>query len=225
MKPKYSIQETGPRIEKFLRMVIDDAGFDLDFTLEAGDQNESDFETPDLVVKFSGEDVDLILSNRAELLLALEHVSQEALRMHSDDHSRIAFDANDYRALRIEELRMTASVAADRVKSSGQPFRFAPMNSRERRIIHIALRNETELRSESSGSGPYRGVVVYPAGMPSLPEAPPPPFRPSRFGRPPEPAGDRDGNRGGKRFGDRGRGGHGRGGGGGDRRGPRPPRH
>ena len=222
MKPKYSIQETGPRIEKFLRMVIDDAGFDLDFTLEAGDQGEAEFETPDLIVKFSGEDVDLILSNRAELLLALEHVSQEALRMHSDDHSRIAFDANDYRALRIEELRMTASVAADRVKSSGQPFRFAPMNSRERRIIHIALRNETELRSESSGAGPYRGVVVYPAGMPSLPEAPPPPFRPSRFGRPPEPAGDRDGNRGGRRFGDRGRGGGGRGG---DRRGPRPPRH
>ena len=222
MKPKYSIQETGPRIEKFLRMVIDDAGFDLDFTLEAGDQNDAEFETPDLIVKFSGEDVDLILSNRAELLLALEHVSQEALRMHSDDHSRIAFDANDYRALRIEELRMTASVAAERVKSSGQPFRFAPMNSRERRIIHIALRNETELRSESSGTGPYRGVVVYPAGMPSLPEAPPPPFRPSRFGRPPEPAGDRDANRGGKRFGDRGRGGHGRGG---DRRGPRPPRH
>ena len=66
---------------------------------------------------------------------------------------------------------------------------------RERRIIHIALRNETELRSESSGSGPYRGVIVYPAGMPSLPEAPPPPIRPSRFGRPPEPPGDRDRDR------------------------------
>jgi spoIIIJ-associated protein len=206
LKPKYSIQETGPRIEEFLRQVIANAHLDLTFSLEAGDQSNADFETPDLVVKFHGDDVDLILSNRAELLLALEHVSQEALRMHSDDHSRIAFDANDYRALRIEELRMTAQVAADKVKSSGQPFRFNPMNSRERRIIHIALRNETELRSESSGTGPYRGVIVYPAGMPSLPEAPPPPPRPSRFGRPPEPPGsDRDRDRGGR--GDRGRGG------------------
>jgi spoIIIJ-associated protein len=219
LKPKYSIHETGPRIEQFLRQVIANARLSLEFTLEAGDQSNPDFESPDLVVKFRGEDVDLILSNRAELLLALEHVSQEALRMHSDDHSRIAFDANDYRALRIEELRMTAQVAAEKVKATGQPFRFNPMNSRERRIIHIALRNETELRSESSGSGPYRGVIVYPAGMPSLPEAPPPPFRPSRFGRPPEPgnAGDR-----------RGRPEHGRGGGrgdrGGDRRGPRPRR-
>ncbi len=219
MKPKYSIHETGPRIEQFLRQVIANAGFELSFTLEAGDQSNPEFETPDLVVKFTGEDVDLILSNRAELLLALEHVSQEALRMHSDDHSRIAFDANDYRALRIEELRMTAQAAAEKVKSGGQPFRFAPMNSRERRIIHIALRNETELRSESSGSGPYRGVIVYPAGMPSLPEAPPPAFRPSRFGRPPEPPGSGDRERGG-RFDRRG----GPGGRGGNRGGPRRPR-
>ena len=219
MKPKYSIDETGPRIESFLRQIIANAGFELDFNVEAGEQSNSEFETPDLVVKFAGEDVDLILSNRAELLLALEHICQEALRMHSDDHSRIAFDANDYRALRIEELRMTAQVAAEKVKSSGQPFRFAPMNSRERRILHIALRNETELRSESSGTGPFRGVVVYPAGMPSLPEVTQPAFRPSRFGRPPEPA-DRERDHG-RRFGDRGRGGgHGRG----DRRGPRPPR-
>ena len=52
------------------------------------------------------------------------------------------------------------------------PFRFNPMNSRERRVIHLALRGETTLRSESSGSGPQRQVVVYPAGMASLPELP-----------------------------------------------------
>ncbi len=205
MKPKYSIHETGPRIEQFLSQVISNAGLALTFTIEVGDQSNPEFENPDLVVKFHGEDVDLILSNRAELLLALEHVSQEALRMHSDDHSRVAFDANDYRALRMEELRMSAQVAAEKVKSSGQPFRFNPMNSRERRIIHISLRNETDLRSESSGSGPFRGVIVYPAGMPSLPEAPPPPMRPSRFGRPPEAPSDGNDRRG--RFGDRGRGG------------------
>ena len=220
MNPKYSIHETGPRIEKFLRQVIANAGFSLDFTLETGDQSNPDFENPDLVVKFKGNDVDLILGNRAELLLALEHISQEALRMHSDDHSRISFDANDYRALRIEELRMSAQVAAEKVKQSGQPFRFNPMNSRERRILHIALRNETDLRSESSGSGPYRGVIVYPAGMASLPELPPPAFRPREFSR--GPGGPpRSGDRG-SRSGPGGRGGSGNGRG--DRRGSRPRR-
>ena len=110
LNPKYSIDETGPRIEQFLRQIIDDGGFDLDFTLEPGEQSAIPISrTPDLVVKFKGDDVELLLANRAELLLALELVTQEMLRMHSDDHSRISFDANDYRALRIEELRVSAA--------------------------------------------------------------------------------------------------------------------
>jgi spoIIIJ-associated protein len=220
---RFTVDETGPLIEKFLDQILDDAEFDLDFDIEAGDQSHPDFENPDIVVKFTGDDVDLLLANRAELLLALELVTQEVLRLHSDDHSRISFDANDYRALRIEELRISAAAAAEKVKHTGTPFRFNPMNSRERRVIHIALRNETELRSESAGTGAYRHVVIYPAGMPSLPDPPPPP--PDRYRRddrrPPGDRGDRGGDRrgGGRPFGDRGRD-RGRGG----NRGPRRPR-
>src|SRR5579864_2196939 len=116
----------------------------MDYEMADGQPAADDFETPDVVVKFSGEDVDLLLGNRAELLLALEHLTMEALRMPSEDHSRVSFDANDYRLLRIEELRLSAMAAAERVKSTGQPFRFNPMNSRERRVIHLALRHETE---------------------------------------------------------------------------------
>ena len=195
MNPKYSVHETGPRIEQFLRQIIGDGKFDLDFAIESGDHTHPDFETPDIIVKFTGRDVDLLLGNRAEFLLALELVTQEMLRLHSDDHSRISFDANDYRALRIEELRVSASAAAEKVKHTGEPFRFNPMNSRERRVLHIALRNETDLRSESAGAGPWRHVVIYPAGMASLPDPPPPP--PERFRRPDDrPArGDARGNR------------------------------
>ena len=133
------------------------------------DPADDDFETPDVGVKFTGPDVDLLLANRAELLLALEHVTMEALRMPSDDHSRISFDANDYRLLRIEELRLSAMAAADKVKRTGVPFRFNPMNSRERRVIHLALRNETAVRSESLGSGPAarRGGLPGRHGQPA----------------------------------------------------------
>jgi spoIIIJ-associated protein len=199
LNPKYSVHETGPRIEQFLRQIIAGGKFDLDFAIEAGDHSHPDFENPDIIVKFKGRDVELLLANRAELLLALELVTQEALRLHSDDHSRISFDANDYRALRIEELRLSAMAAAEKVKHTGAPFRFNPLNSRERRVIHIALRNEHELRSESAGTGPFRHVVIYPAGMASLPDLPPPPpqerYRerssPERGGRPPGRDGDR----------------------------------
>ena len=169
---KYSTASIGSRIDGFLRTTLHSAGLRVQFEIADVQSGDDDFETPDVVVKFSGPDVDIVLGNRAELLLALEHVTMEMLRMPSEDHSRISFDANDYRLLRIEELRLSASAAAEKVKRTGVPFRFNPMNSRERRVIHLALRGETAVRSESIGSGPARQVVVYPAGMASLPEPP-----------------------------------------------------
>lgn len=178
---KYSVASIGPKIDGFLQPTLRNGGFQVKYEIADVETSGDEFETPDVVVRFSGQDVDLLLGNRAELLLALEHVTMEVLDMPSEDHSRISFDANDYRLLRIEELRMSAQTAADRVKRTGQPFRFNPMNSRERRVIHLALRGEPEVRSESLGSGPQRQVVVYPAGMASLPE-PPRDFAPQRRG-------------------------------------------
>lgn len=183
---KYSVASIGSKIDGFLRPVLQNGGFQVRYEVVDGESTDEDFETPDVVVKFSGQDVDLLLANRAELLLALEHVTMEMMRMPSEDHSRISFDANDYRLLRIEELRLSAVTAAEKVKRTGVPFRFNPMNSRERRVIHLALRNESTIRSESAGSGPQRQVVVYPAGMASLPE-PPRSAEPPRRG-----GGDRD---------------------------------
>ena len=180
---KYAVASTGPRIDQFLRPLLRQAGFHLDFEIAEGESVNPDFENPEVVVRFAGRDVDVLLANKAELLLALEYITMEALRMPSEDHSRLSFDAQDYRALRIEELRLSAVAAADKVKRTGVPFKFNPMNSRERRVIHLALRNENEVRSESTGHGGYRQVVIYPAGMASLPEAPPPPHYQSA-GRP-----------------------------------------
>jgi len=176
---KYTVGTTGPKIDAFLRAIAKNAGFQLQWVIQAAEAVHPDFENPDVVVKFSGRDVELVLANKAELLLALEQLTMEMLRMTQDEHSMLQFDANDYRALRIEELRLSALTAADKVKKSHLPFHFSPMNSRERRIIHLALRNEPAVRSESAGMGPNRQVVVYPAGMPSAP-SPSGGFRPPR---------------------------------------------
>jgi spoIIIJ-associated protein len=177
---KYSAGSVGLRVDGFLNDVLGQAGLQLEYDISDGKPAPDDFETPDVVVRFTGADVDTLLANRAELLLALEHLTMEVLRVPSEDHSRVCFDANEYRALRIEELRMSAAAAADKVKRTGVPFRFNPMNSRERRVIHLALRNEHEVRSESAGAGPGRQVVVYPAGMASLPDLPPEAAPPAR---------------------------------------------
>ena len=186
---KYTVASTGSRIEEFLDIALDDMDMDVEYEVLEGVHTHPDLEDPDVVVKFSGPEVDLLLANKAEVLLALEFLTMEAMRMPPEDHSRLCFDANDYRLMRIEELRLSAATAAERVKKTRQPFHFNPMSSRERRIIHLCLRNETDIRSESTGTGPFRQVVVLPVGMP-LPE----PIRPPR----PAPAGrdDRGGPRG-----------------------------
>ena len=198
---KYSVAAIGIKIDGFLQTTLDNGGFKVTYDIQDQQLSGEEFETPDVLVKFSGPDVDLLLSNRAELLLALEHVTMEHLRVPSEDHSRISFDANDYRLLRIEELRLSAMTVAETVKRTNTPFRFNPMNSRERRVLHLALRGETTLRSESSGSGPGRHVVVYPAGMASLPEVPyiPPPRSPSGPPRRDDRGPRRDGPRGPRR--------------------------
>lgn len=208
---RYTIDSLQPKLDQFLQPLIQHAGFDLEYRLGTPENRHPEVENPEVTVRFSGEDVELLLANRAELLLALEHLAMEALRLPPEDHSLISFDANDYRLLRVEELRMSALAAAEKVKRTRVPFHFNPMTSRERRVIHLALRDEKELRSESIGLGPARAVVVIPADMPT-PPAPPVPARGHHFGGRP------DGHRAGPPRDSR------RGNGRGDRHGNRPPR-
>lgn len=212
---KYTVDSLRPKLEEFLTPLLKHAGFDLAYELHASENPHPEVENPEVTVKFFGPDVDLLLSNRGELLLALEHLSTEAMRVPAEDHSLISFDANDYRLLRIEELRMSALAAAEKVKRTHTPFHFNPMTSRERRVIHLALRDEKDLRSESLGVGPARAVVIVPADMPT-PPAPPQPARPYRGGNGSR-EGFRDRPQGRGNGGDRPR----RGGGGGRGRGPR----
>ncbi|HYM12195.1 MAG TPA: R3H domain-containing nucleic acid-binding protein [Bryobacterales bacterium] len=159
----WTAEEVGPKVEQFLRPLLKQTGLALDFRVGNGSGMDPAFETPDVIVDFSGHDLDVLLANKGELLLALEHVTLEALRARPEEHSRLMFDANDYRMLRVEELRLSAETAAERVKRTGIPFKFSPMNSRERRIIHLALRGDAAVRTESEGLAPRRQVVVYPA--------------------------------------------------------------
>ncbi len=218
---KYTVEEHGPRIRQFLEPVLAAAHLEMKFEVVPGRTLHPEIEDPQLMVQFSGQDVDLLLANKAELMLALEHLTLEILHVPSDEHALICFDANDYRVMRIEELRMTAQTAAERVIKTGDHFQFNPMTSRERRIIHLALRGETRVKSESFGTGPVRQVVIYRADMPAPTNIVLKPVaRPRRDDDPRDRDRDRGDRRGGDRGGrDRDRRGPG---GSGPRRGPRP---
>ncbi len=147
-------------VDEFLDAVLESAGLDLDYEIREGGGDSAELITPDLTVDFSGDDLPVLLERRGELLLALEHLTLEALKISHEDRYRLIFDANDYRIMRIDELRMSAVAAAEKVVRTGRPFHFQPMTSRERRILHLALRGNTEVATTSEGMAPRRHTVI-----------------------------------------------------------------
>jgi spoIIIJ-associated protein len=151
------------RINEFLQSVVTNGGLHLKYRIVIDPPAQSDWEKPEIFVDFSGPDSTLLLDRGAELLRALELLAFEILRLPHGDHEKISFDCKNQRSIRMQELRMAATVAAEKVRQTGTPFHFAPMSSRERRILHLALRDQTDLRTESDGEGFNRCVILYPA--------------------------------------------------------------
>lgn len=119
--------------------------------------------TPEISVELSGPDTPLLLARNGELLHAIEHIAAKILRFEQEEHDRISFDADNFKVLRQRELEMMAEVAIEKVRTTGRPHAFPPMNSRERRLLHLALK-PSGLLTASSNDGPRRFVVLYPEG-------------------------------------------------------------
>jgi spoIIIJ-associated protein len=152
------------QIGEFLQAVIAHGGFRVKYriTVDPPIAEQREWERPEILVEFAGPDSALLLERGGELLRALELLASEVLHLQGNEHEKIWFDCRNFRALRIEELQLAARAAAEKVRRTGAPYRFAPMSSRERRIVHLALREEKDLRTESDGEGGRRSVVVYP---------------------------------------------------------------
>lgn len=164
---KLDVEGAQAELDRFLALLLKQARFSLRYEFRrhaAGDAaGLLEGETPPAItVVFKGEDEDLLLAHHADLMHSIEYVAQRWLHLEPENASLVRFDCADYRATRLEELRLTAKVAAQRVRETRQPFRFHPMNSRERRAVHLALSGEPGVRTESDGFGPRRCVVIHP---------------------------------------------------------------
>src|ERR1700687_1006784 len=155
---------TTTELRRCIDTLLRNAHFELSYEIRTtGPAAKSELENPEILVIFRGRDQDLLLERNAELLKALEHVALRWLWLDPQFYGCIRFDAGGYRAIRIEELKLSACVAADRVRETHSPFRFNAMAARERRILHLVLKEEPGVRTSSEGAGEERQVVVYPA--------------------------------------------------------------
>ena len=171
--------QSANQLNTFLGPLVRHAGLKLKYriTVDPPMADDRDWERPEILVEFAGPDSGLLLARGAELLRALELLAMEMLHLPGNEHEKINFDCMGHRKTRLEELRMSARVAAERVRQSGSPYHFAPMSSRERRILHLALRDEHDLRTESDGEGLQRSVILYPKDYKAAAAAPRSGFR------------------------------------------------
>lgn len=153
-------------IQSLVEQIIRRGGFQLSCTIRKGQPAEPSVEGPDCVVELSGPDAELLLQKGGALLDALEYLVLKAVRLEEEFFARITFDCQDWRWLRAQELRLAARMAAERVAETGDPFAMNPMPARERRIVHLALRDLPGVRTLSEGVGPQRKVVIHPASAP-----------------------------------------------------------
>lgn len=112
---------------------------------------------------FSGRDENLLLQRNAGLLYALDYLINRMFFGRLSKDKKITADVADYRLLRQEELRLMALKASEKVMAYGQPVDLQPMPPNERRIIHLALKDQPKVRTISEGVGPGRKVIILPA--------------------------------------------------------------
>src|SRR3984957_5313756 len=154
------------KIAAFLKTLTTTGGLRLKYriTAGAGARDPDGLEAREIYVEMSGPDAVLLTQRGGELLRALEHIAAKIVRLEAEEHDIVSFDANNFKALRARELKLAAETAAERVRGTSQPYSFAPMSSRERRMLHLAFRDYADLETESSGEGLRRFEVVYPKG-------------------------------------------------------------
>jgi spoIIIJ-associated protein len=109
------------------------------------------------------EAMGLLIGRRGETLRSLQFMVNLLVSRKVQKWPQVVVDVGNYRQRRQESLESLARRMAERVRQSGRPLMLEPMGAYERRIVHLALRDDPTVYTESTGEGDNRKVVIYPA--------------------------------------------------------------
>jgi len=104
----------------------------------------------------------LLIGKRGKTLNSLQYLVNKLLQKEAGENISVVVDTEGYRSKREVSLTELAQQLGDKVKKSHRPLTTGPMNSQDRRIIHLALKEDQEVRTKSKGEGNLRRVVIYP---------------------------------------------------------------
>ena len=145
---------------EILTQLLGHMGLSVSVSVETGDTSKLDVRGDEQ----SKEALGALIGRKGERLSALQHLVNLMLSRKLGAWTRVLVDVEDYRGRRERQLREIATRAAEKVKESGKMLQLEPMPALERRWIHLALRGDADVSTQSIGEEPNRRIVVLPRG-------------------------------------------------------------
>jgi len=119
-------------------------------------------EVSPLVLNVVGDDLGALIGRRGETLRDLRFIVRLIVSRKIGQWPNLVLDVEGYKARRVSGLQALARRMADQVRKTGQPVALEPMPAHERRIVHIALRDDPDVYTESTGEDEARKVQILP---------------------------------------------------------------
>lgn len=133
-----------------------------DFTLGIREETGPDGEN--VVFNIGTKESDLLIGQHGTNLLSLQHILRAMARKKSEEKLKFSVDVNDYRREKLGSLVWLARSLARQAIADRRPVILRPMSAYERRIVHLELAGNEQVKTESIGEGEERKVVIKPVG-------------------------------------------------------------
>ncbi|VFQ43794.1 RNA-binding cell elongation regulator Jag/EloR [Desulfoluna butyratoxydans] len=115
-----------------------------------------------LTYNVTGGNAAVMIGKKGQTLEAIQYLLDKIINKHSMERVRVQVDIEGYLEMRKEKLRQHAQRMAEKVKKTGKPHTIGHMSSHDRRIIHLTLKDDRGVRTQSMGEGYYRRLVIFP---------------------------------------------------------------
>lgn len=164
-------QPSGTQVDQIARRILEELleRMDIEAFVTAvrstvPDQRGEPEETITLHVEGADEEaMSLLIGRRGETLRSLQFMVNLLVSRKVQKWPQVVVDVGNYRQRRQESLEGLARRMAERVRQTGRPLMLEPMGAYERRIVHLALRSDSTVYTESTGEGDNRKIVIFPA--------------------------------------------------------------
>lgn len=141
--------------------LLEKMGIEASVEAYHGEPDDERSRTP-LIVDINGDDLSILIGPRAETLNALQYITNLIIGKELGRSVPLIVDVEGFRKRRNQQLRRLAQQMADQAVNSGRRQVLEPMPANERRIVHIELRGNPDVTTESIGDDPRRKVTIIP---------------------------------------------------------------